>query len=45
MTSVSLHWGATGVPKSDCAVVVDVLSFSTTLTVATDQGIEVLPYR
>ena len=31
--------------ESDCAVVVDVLSFSTTLTVALDQGIEVLPYR
>ena len=32
-------------PESDCAVVVDVLSFSTTLSVAIDLGIEVLPYR
>jgi 2-phosphosulfolactate phosphatase len=45
VTDVSLHWGATGAPESGCAVVVDVLSFSTTLTVAIDQGIEVLPYR
>ena len=45
MTDVALHWGATGAPESDCAVVVDVLSFSTTLSVAIDQGIEVLPYR
>lgn len=45
MTEVALHWGAVGAPSSDCAVVVDVLSFSTALTVAIDQGIEVLPYR
>ena len=29
----------------DVAVVVDVLSFTTTLSVALDRGIEVLPYR
>lgn len=32
-------------PTADVAVVIDVLSFTTTLTVALDRGIEVLPYR
>lgn len=36
--------GAVAVAK-DVAVVVDVLSFTTTLTVALDAGISVLPYR
>lgn len=44
-----LDWGPTGAdavgPGSDVAVVVDVLSFTTTLTVAADRGIEVHPYR
>lgn len=42
-------WGLPGsdrvVPGSSVAVVVDVLSFTTTLSVALDAGIEVLPYR
>ena len=42
-------WGLPGAPAvgaaADVAVVVDVLSFTTTLTVAVDAGIDVLPYR
>ncbi|MGC0366239.1 2-phosphosulfolactate phosphatase [Rhodococcus sp. 27YEA15] len=42
-------WGVSGAravaPDSDVAVVVDVLSFTTTLTVAADEGIDVLPYE
>jgi 2-phosphosulfolactate phosphatase len=48
MTRVSLSWGPAaardGGTAVDCAVVVDVLSFTTTLSVAMDRGIEVLPY-
>jgi 2-phosphosulfolactate phosphatase len=32
-------------PDAHVAVIVDVLSFTTTLSVAIDAGIEVLPYR
>ncbi|PWJ52514.1 2-phosphosulfolactate phosphatase [Quadrisphaera granulorum] len=42
-------WGLPGAHAistgADVAVVIDVLSFTTTLSVATDAGIEVLPYR
>lgn len=44
---VRCEWGPTGavaVP-ADVAVVVDVLSFTTTLTVALERGITVLPFR
>lgn len=47
--NISLAWGPTGAaslaPHVDVAVVVDVLSFSTTVTVAADLGIDVLPHR
>jgi len=46
---VRLEWGPVGAaetaPDSTYAVVVDVLSFTTTLSVAMDIGAEVLPYR
>ncbi|SDK80995.1 2-phosphosulfolactate phosphatase [Nocardioides sp. YR527] len=45
---VRLEWGPVGakaVGPVDIAVVVDVLSFTTTLTVAVERGIEVLPFR
>jgi 2-phosphosulfolactate phosphatase len=46
---VRMEWGPTGAAATsvpgEAAVVVDVLSFSTTLTVAVERGIEVLPYR
>lgn len=46
---VRLEWGPTGgatlAAVSDVAVVVDVLSFTTSVTVAVDRGITVLPYR
>jgi len=46
---VRLEWGPVGAaetgPDSTYAVVVDVLSFTTTLSVAMDLGAEVLPYR
>lgn len=45
---VRFDWGATGgraiAAGADVAVVVDVLSFSTTLSVAADRGTVVLPY-
>jgi 2-phosphosulfolactate phosphatase len=45
---VRFDWGATGgraiAAGADVAVVVDVLSFSTSLSVAADRGIVVLPY-
>lgn len=45
---VRFDWGLSGaravVGGCDVAVVVDVLSFTTTLTVAADRGITVLPY-
>ena len=42
-----LEWGPTGAEAvpADYAVVVDVLSFTTTLTVAVERGIEVFPFR
>lgn len=46
---VRFEWGPAGARAissgCDVAVVVDVLSFTTTLSVALDAGIEVLPYR
>ena len=44
---VRCEWGPTGARAvaADYAVVVDVLSFTTTLTVALEHGIEVFPYR
>src|SRR3954453_15926373 len=46
---VRFEWGPSGAAglwrTADHAVVVDVLSFSTTVTVAVDRGIEVYPYR
>ena len=48
-SALRLEWGPSGAAAiaSGCgvAVVVDVLSFTTTVTVAADQGIGVLPYR
>lgn len=43
---VRLEWGATGAlaTAADVAVVVDVLSFSTSVTVAVGRGMEVLPF-
>jgi 2-phosphosulfolactate phosphatase len=46
---VRFEWGLPGAMaianEADIAVVVDVLSFTTTLSVALDEGTEVLPYR
>lgn len=46
---VRFEWGPVGAaavaPDCDVAVVVDVLSFTTTLSIALDAGIDVLPYR
>ena len=46
---VRLEWGPTGAMALaravDVAVVVDVLSFTTTVTVAVDRGITFFPYR
>jgi 2-phosphosulfolactate phosphatase len=46
---VRFDWGPTGAGAvargADIAVVVDVLSFTTTLTVAVERGITVLPFR
>ena len=48
-SALRLEWGPTGAaaigPGCDVAVVVDVLSFTTTVTVAADRGIGVLPHR
>ena len=47
--AVRLEWGPTGAAAiaagADVAVVVDVLSFTTTLSVALDRGMTVYPYR
>ena len=44
---VRMEWGPTGAEAvgADYAVVVDVLSFTTTLSVAIERGIEVFPFR
>jgi 2-phosphosulfolactate phosphatase len=44
---IRMEWGPTGAEAvpADYAVVVDVLSFTTTLSVAIERGIEVFPYR
>src|SRR5664279_1536213 len=46
---IRFEWGVQGAlavaPGAAAVVVVDVLSFTTTLTVAIDAGIEVFPYR
>ena len=46
---LSLEWGPTGAaalaPGCDVAVVVDTLTFSTTVTVAADRDVRVRPYR
>ena len=44
---IRLEWGPTGAASvpADYAVVVDVLSFTTTLSVAVERGIEVFPFR
>ena len=46
---VRFEWGPTGAQAiaghADVALVVDVLSFTTTLTIAAERGIPVLPYR
>ncbi len=44
---VRMEWGPTGAESvpADYAVVVDVLSFTTTLSVALERGIEVFPFR
>ncbi|WP_406274497.1 2-phosphosulfolactate phosphatase [Nocardia sp. NBC_00881] len=46
---VRLEWGLAGAralgPDSACIVVVDVLSFTTSVTVAVDAGTQVVPYR
>lgn len=48
-SALRLEWGLTGGRAiswgCDIAVVVDVLSFTTTVTVAADRGVAVLPYR
>jgi 2-phosphosulfolactate phosphatase len=45
--AVRFDWGPTGAAATaaDLAVVVDVLSFTTTLSVAVEHGVEVLPFR
>ena len=47
--ALRFDWAATGaratVEEADVAVVVDVLSFTTTVSVALDAGVVVLPYR
>lgn len=45
--AVRCEWGPTGAAlvPADIAVVVDVLSFTTTVTIAVGRGIAVLPYR
>jgi 2-phosphosulfolactate phosphatase len=47
--AVRFDWGLTGAtavaPKRGCLVVVDVLSFTTAVTVATGRGMSVFPYR
>lgn len=48
-TTVQMEWGLPAAERLvsvwDVAVVVDVLSFTTTVSVALDRGVEVLPYR
>ena len=46
--TVRTDWGVQGAhaigPRADFIVIVDVLSFTTTVSVALDQGAEVFPY-
>ena len=44
---IRMEWGPTGAAgvPADYAVVVDVLSFTTTLSIALERGIEVFPFR
>lgn len=44
---IRMEWGPTGAAAvpADYAVVVDVLSFTTTLSIALERGIEVFPFR
>ena len=48
-SALRLEWGPTGAAAvgrgCDVAVVVDVLSFTTTVSVAADRGVSVVPYR
>lgn len=44
---ISMEWGLVGATEhgpTDYAVVVDILSFTTTVTIAAERGIEVFPY-
>ena len=47
--NIRCEWGEKGVsllaPTSDCIIIVDVLSFSTSVEIATSQGAVVYPYR
>jgi 2-phosphosulfolactate phosphatase len=47
--TILMEWGEHGAaaicPGADYAVIVDVLSFTTSLSVAIDAGAEVYPYR
>ncbi|MEU2429304.1 2-phosphosulfolactate phosphatase [Streptomyces sp. NPDC007861] len=49
MTGIRFEWGAAGArhvaPHVSCLVVVDVLSFTTAVSVAVDAGTRVFPYR
>ncbi|MDQ0905210.1 2-phosphosulfolactate phosphatase [Streptomyces canus] len=48
-SGVRFHWGPTGASRlaneAACLVAVDVLSFTTAVSVAVDRGIRVLPFR
>ncbi|WP_326719879.1 2-phosphosulfolactate phosphatase [Streptomyces sp. NBC_00243] len=48
-SGIRFEWGATGAarlaPAASCLVVVDVLSFSTTVSVAVQMGTQVFPFR
>lgn len=44
---IRFEWGATGATslRADVSVVIDVLSFSTSVTIAVERGMQVYPYR